>query len=345
MARTGIGLAACLLMPFVAWSCTPRFEDIVFPAGDIRPPGIVGATQDSPETFSILFDEGVRPVEGSFRFSPVDVVPTPICSGERLVVGLSPPVRAGFPCSLTGEVKDSWGNSTRFLFEFAGYNPDPASLILDEAQTSKNQSASNNHRDYVEFLVEEGGELGGLKVEWSSSAKTMAYTFPPCRVSKGEYIVLHLAPESIPAEKDETSSDLALSGGVDSSASGRDFWSSAGGLPDETGVILHRARDGEAPRGGLFYASESKSGPLDSERMKSLVEELQAAGYWGASSPPLWEDAFLWKPSSSRPLYGSGRGGKEAWSVGEPGSQSPGSHKVPQAAREKREKKRTSKGS
>ncbi len=336
------GLVLSALILLTAWDCTPRFEEIVFPPGDISPPGIVEAVQESPESFSILFDEEVLPVEGSFRFSPEEVVPSPLCSGERLAIGLAPPVRAGLPCSLTGEVKDSWGNSTRFIFEFAAYNPTPASLSLDEVQTSKNQSASNNHRDYLEFLAVEGGELGGLRVEWASSAKTMAYNFPPCSAHKGEYIVLHLAPESTALEKDETGANLSASGGVDATPTGRDFWCTSGGLPDETGIVVHRLREGEAPRGGLFYASESKSGNLDSEKISALLEELDSGGLWRSSAPPLWEDAFLWKSSSSRPLYGSDGGGKEAWAVGDSGSQSPGLPRPPADIqnRQTRKKKR-----
>ena len=315
---------ALWLSVVLALSCSPDSADILMPAGDIRPPSILEAGQKSPGSFEIVFDEDVRSVEGSFGFSPPSSKAVPQVMENRLIVAISPAATAGMRCILSGEVEDGSGNSVRFVFEFVGYNDHPAGLRLDEVQTGKNSSASNTHRDYMEFMVERPGGLGGIQVSWTSSTKLMDYSFPPCDVVAGEFIVLHCAPEGLAAEVDETGPDLARSGGVDSSPSGRDFWASSGGIPDETGVIMLREREESAAVDGLFYAADDKSGELESGKIGTGVECLRAAGIWSCSSPPRWEDALLWKASTSRPLLRGADGEKGGWKVGASGSQSPG---------------------
>lgn len=307
-------------------ACSPNAGDILMPAGDIRPPVILEAGQRSPGTFELLFDEDVSPVGERFAFDPGVVVATPRSEGAAMKVTLEPPVGAGIPCSLCGEAKDASGNVTRFLFTFVGYNERPAKLRVNEVQTGKNSSASNPHRDYIEFLTEEGGDLGGVFVQWSSTARLASYAFPPCEVGKGAVIVLHCVPEGLASEIDETGANLGASGGVDSSASGRDFWTQAGGLPDETGVIAIRGREADPPGDGLFYVASAKTGAIDSARLLAAFAGLSGAGLWAASSPPAWEDGFAWKSSPSKPLHrlvGVAEG-KEGWYVGESGTQSPG---------------------
>ena len=307
-------------------ACSPDAGDILMPAGDIRPPAILEAGQRSPGTFSVLFDEDISPVGERYAFDPGGITATPRADGSALEVSLEPPVGAGIPCSLCGEARDASGNVTRFLFSFVGYNERPASLRVNEVQTGKNSSASNPHRDYIEFLAEEGGDLGGVFVQWSSTAKLASYTFPPCEVRKGAVIVLHYAPEGLAEEIDETGANLGASGGVDASASGRDFWTQAGGIPDETGIIAVRGREADPPADGLFYVASTKTGAIDSARLLAVFAELSDAGLWAGSSPPAWEDGFAWKSSPSRPLHRMGGAcqGKEGWYVGESGTQSPG---------------------
>ena len=316
-------LVFCLSLA-LAWSCSPDAADILMPAGDIQPPSILEAGQKAPGVFEILFDETVLPLGGSFGFSPASSSATAVADGSRLTVSIAPAVAAGMNCMLSGEVEDRSGNSLRFIFEFVGYNSHPARLMLDEVQTGKNSSASNNHRDYMEFLVEGSGSLGGVHVAWASSTKTMEYTFPPCEVAAGDFIVLHCAPEGLASELDETGTDLSRSSGVDSSPSGRDFWTSSGGIPDETGVIVLREREESPAADGLFFAAEDRNGEVDSDKIVTALQSLAAAGIWACSSPPRWEDALLWKSSTSRPLMRGADGEKRGWKVGEPGSQSPG---------------------
>ena len=308
----------------LAWACSPDSFDIILPAGDIKPPSVLVAGQKAAGSFEIQFDEDVLPVEGSFGFSPGSSTATPTSQGVKLLINIAPEVKAGMKCLLSGEAKDGSGNSTRFIFDFVGYNDHPAQLTLDEVQTGKNSSASNMHRDYMEFKATASGELGGIQVRWASSTKAMEYIFSPCEVKAGDFIVLHCAPEGLPSEIDETGADLAASGGIDSSPGGRDFWTQAGGIPDETGIIVLRPREESPPSDGLFYAALDKTGEIDSARILAELSELSLAGLWDCSGTPCWEDAFLWKSSSARPLLRATEGEKRGWQAGESGSQSPG---------------------
>ena len=296
------------------------------PVGDIQPPSIVDARQKSPGAFEIVFDEAVKPLRNSFSFTPVVTAALPSSSGCTLTVTLSPPVEAGGDCLLSGEAQDTAGNTTRFLFSFVGYNDNPALLRLNEVQTGKNSASSNQHRDYMEFIAEKGGNLGGIHVQWASAVKLMSWTFPSCEAAKDSIIVLHCAPESIPEEKNEVGSDLSLSGGVDASSGGRDFWTVSGGIPDETGLILLRPREGDPPADGIFFGSTDKAGVVEAEKLVDLLDEMRSEGCWPTSSPPQWEEGFLWKSTASRPLHRrpGGGNGAEGWYVGEPGSHSPG---------------------
>lgn len=317
--------------------CSPSPSDILLPAGDIKPPSIVDAGQSGPDAFDILFDENVRPVEKSFAFEPAPSTATPRSEGALLTVSLQPAVGAGIPCSLSGEARDDSGNTTRFLFEFVGFNDHPAQLRINEIQTGKNSSTSNPHRDYIEFMVEKGGNIGGIQARWASSVKSMAYTFPPCEVAANSLIVLHCSPEGIPGEVNEVGQNLAASSGVDASDTGRDFWTAEGGIPDETGIILLSLREGEAPFDGVFFASSAKEGEIDSARISAALNELDSQGIWPCSSPARWEDAFLWKSSSARPLHRrlDADPGPERWYLGEAGSQSPG-RAMPSPSRQKK---------
>ncbi len=307
-------------------SCSQKTEQILAPIGDIRPPSIVSAGPKDSGLFEICFNEEVDAVDDTFGFQPEPTVATPQASGSAIEVALSPPVKPGENCTLSGEARDAAGNITRFLFSFVGFNDSPAALRINELQCGKNTSASNLHRDYIEFVVQRTGNLGGEVVRWASSVKSMEYRFPSADVKTGEIILLHLSPEGLPEEKDEIGQNLALSGGIDSSNSARDFWTSAGGLADSTGIIAVYQRDGAAAYDGICYVEEDKSGTIENEAPLKLAKDLKDNAEWPFAATPKWEDGFLWKSSTSRPIHRlhDGQLGPSQWFVGESGSQSPG---------------------
>lgn len=320
----------------------PGNDQVFLPIGDARPPVLVDVNQVDSGLLELDFSEDVTMVTDSFVFQPKEIQMNPAVEGTRIQVAFSPRLDPGTDCTLSGEAEDRAGNRLKFLISFSGYNEHPARLRLNEVQPGKNSSASNPHRDYMEFLVLENGNLGGVTVEWASSVKSYRYQFPAAEVQAGECVVLHCAPEGIPTERDETGPGCGFSGGIDASVSGRDFWTSVGGLPDSTGVIAVRTREKDPVYEGLFYADTDKAGALESKAFGGLLILLADANIWpSAGAAPAWEDAFVWKSSTSRPLHRTEGefSGKSAWYVGEPGSQSPGEKEPREAASKSAAKK------
>jgi len=327
-AGNGCIFAWALVVHLAMWLLTgcspPAMESAVL--GDVRPPVIKNARLESAREFVLEFDEQVRVPKDSFSAEPKRLTAQAESAGNVVNVLFEPQPSPGEAVTLAGTVQDMCGNSTRVQVQFKGYNDRPAGLVMTEIQTAKNTSKKAPHRDYVEFLVKKAGNLGGMYIQWASSTKTMRFDFPACEVKVGEVIVLHMAPEGIAEEKNETGSDLGLSSGIDATAQGRDFWSDAGGLPDASGAITLYEREGALPVDGIFYADSSKSGTLESGKLIALARELADAGLWRLDVPPLWENALLWKPSASKPIVRTSLAtyGAKAWGIGESGSQSPG---------------------
>jgi len=313
------------LLSLAAAACVPPgIENAVL--GDIRPPIVKNAGLENAREFVLEFDEPVQVRGEGFSAEPKDILASVKSSEDRVSISFEPQPTPGEVVTLAGNVQDMCGNTTHVQVQFKGYNDRPAALVLSEIQTAKNTSKKTPHRDYIELYAKTAGNLGGMSVQWASSTKAMRYDFSPCEVKAGEVVVLHLAPEGIADERNELGNNLGLSGGVDASPEGRDFWSDAGGLPDASGAVSVYQREGAPPIDGLFYAESSKTGALESPKLIALVQGLSDAGLWRLDAPPKWENAFLWKPSTTKPLLRSTMTtfGAEAWSVGESGTQSPG---------------------
>jgi hypothetical protein len=325
--------APALLAPLALFAaCLPAPIPTTPPAFDLKPPSLVEAGPTGLRSFVLRFDEEVRPVEGSFEIEPGESgeAPTATAEGGDLKLELGADQVAGKDYKLLGEVVDGGGNGSRFLLSFAGFNAHPARLRISEVLTAKNSSQKNPHRDFVEFEVLAAGNLGGLEFSASSSTKTVTWTFPGAEVSAGELIVLHCSPEGSAAERDEAGTDLEGSGGIDASAA-RDFWSKAGPLPDATGVLVLSESPGGKPMDGLLYADSAKEGPVGEGRIEGLVQGLVDFGLWATVAAPAWEDAFRWKPSSSRSIVRAGFGkepggepGGTEWTLSATGGQTPG---------------------
>ena len=324
MPRPGVFLAVLCLSALAA-SCSQESSAAIYPTADLRPPGLVAAGPSDSRSLRLSFDEAVRPVEGSFSLEPPASLS---CSAQdkELLVSLAADQAPGADYALAGEVDDLVGNRTRFLLRFAGWNGRAPPLAITEVQTGKNDSKANTHRDYVELQAQADGNLGGEELSWASSVKAASYRFRGMEVRKGDYIVLHLAPEGIAEEKDELGTDLAASGGIDASATGRDLWCPSMALPDESGAIALSPRPGDKPLDGFFYAASTKSGALGEDDLSTMVSSLVAAGAWpSVGDKPSWDDAYKWKSSPARSLCRTGAGrGPAAWYLTSAGGQSPG---------------------
>jgi hypothetical protein len=274
----------------------------------------------------LRFDEEISPVPDSCVAEPQAELSC-FAQDKDLTVTFALNQSPGADYALAGEVDDKDGNRTRFFLKFTGWNDRAPHLLISEVQTGKNGSKTKPHRDFIEFVVVEDGNVGGEELSWASSIKSATYRFPGIEVRKGDFLVLHLAPEGLPEEIDELGEDISASGGVDATSTGRDLWCSTMPLPDESGAISLSLRSGEAPIDGLFYVSEDKSGTLSSDKLQTILSGLAAAGVWQLSSStlPAWEDGFKWKSSSARSICRSGAGkGPGYWYVTAASGQTPG---------------------
>lgn len=294
--------------------------------GDMTPPVPLNARMEDGQTFAITFDEPIEASEDSFSVEPPVIKASALAQKAKVRIRLDPRPSPGQDITIQGDVADVCGNMTRVQFQTKGKNDHPALLLLNEVQTGKNSSKTAPHRDYIECVVVRSGNLGGVTLRWTSSTKTVTYSFPACEVEEGEVIMVHAAPEGIPEERDETGTDRTLSGGIDASPGGRDFWTGAGGIPDATGVIAVYEKEDGQPVDGLFYADIGRTGPVEGGRIGAAVQELVDAGCWPAGGQVLWEHGLRWKPSTARPLQRmvADQTGPQAWAVGDVQSQTPG---------------------
>jgi hypothetical protein len=346
MPNSVAALRAALSFSFCAAlsACGQFPSEAVYPSADFRPPALVDAGPTGPQRLVLSFDEDVSAVEGSLALEPRAEVSEKAEKG-KLLVDFSSPQSPGADYSLAGEVSDKSGNRTRFLLRFSGWNDRAPQLRLSEAQTGKNGSKTRPHRDYVELEALGDGNIGGEELSWASSLKSASYRFPGAEVKKGDFIVLHLAPEGKADERDETSADRCASGGIDATPSGRDFWCKDLPLSDACGAIAVSLRPGDEASDALFYADEEKSGALPEGKLADFVAKIADDNAWPiAGNKPEWEDAFRWKGSSSKSIYRAESGqGPAAWLASASGAQSPGAangdmSKAPDSAKKKASK-------
>lgn len=290
-------LALCLC------SCLPELQNGPFVPGDLRPAGITSWLCRSPREVSVLFDEAVSSnaadfaVSGSFGADALalEAVGPGTTEGELcLILGVEP--APGAPFTVAGMVLDAAGNATSFVLPFWGHNPEPAGLLISEVISE----GSATHPDLVEFFVREAGDLAGLSFFVGTQADhDLRYVFPRVRVQAGDFIVLHLKPQGLSTEIDETGAADA-SGGIDAQPTARDFWfrDGAGAIPGKNGVLTLCV----SPMGSLVDAflysdrtseSDQKYGGFGSTAFRNRVAGIVAAGGWLAEGEqPSPEDCF-----------------------------------------------------
>ncbi len=318
--------AAAAAIALAAAGCSQEAAAAIYPKADLCPPALLQAGPADSRRVLFRFDEAVSPVQGSFASEPSSELSC-LAQGAELTVSFDSGQSPGLEYALAGEVDDACGNRARFLLKFTGWNDRAPLLRISEAQTGKNSSKTKPHRDFIELQVLADGNIGGEEVAWASSVKEASYRFPPVEARKGDYVVLHLAPEGLPEEIDELGGDLSASGGVDATPTGRDLWCAAMALPDENGAISVSLRPGEAPNDGLFYAADDKSGALPEDKLAAIVSELVHAGAWtAAGEKSAWEDAFRWKASTSKSICRKEGAyiGPASWYLCASSAQSPG---------------------
>lgn len=298
-AMAALALAACLPDPLA-----PPFE-----AADLRPPAVVAWGASGPSTVSISFDEGLAEALPGFIASPGADAASPggeaasldgstasatlSEDGKAVTVSLAAATEPGKPYVVSGTVADQAGNRSSFVLPFWGYNPRPARLLFNELLTE----GSATHPDAVEFAVVGEGDCAGLCFYIGYPAdQDLRYIFPALEARAGDFVVLHLKPQGLPEELDETT-DKAASGGLDSSPAAWDLWyrGDGGALSGANGLLSLLATPNGAIADAVAYSerfsdSDQKYGGFGTAAFRDRVAYAAASGAWKASSPPRPED-------------------------------------------------------
>ncbi len=301
--RDGIS-ALILLYILSACACMPNIVTAPFEAKDLKPACLKSWGAGASRELVLSFDESVSAQAEDFAFSQqeegglssgiiVETVSTNPSEGDvagaRLILSVSDNFEPGVFYAVSGIVYDAHGNATSFTLPFWGFNPEPADVLINEALTE----GSEKHPDALELFVRTGGNLAGLALFIGSCNDFDArYVFPSCKVSTGEYLVLHLKPEGLATELDELGVKDS-SGGLDASSSGRDFWyrnTLGASLPGKNGVVLlYRSPNGDC-MDALVYSertseSDQKYGGFGTAKLQGRVAAAVAAGAWKTNQP------------------------------------------------------------
>ena len=243
--------AACVIVCMISLllsSCIPAVVPPPFKPEDITPPAVVAWGMNNESKLTIQFNEPVtiqghavtiqQELQGTQNQSSTVIICTDTMlenNSTTLNILLPLLLEAGKQYSVSGTVEDTYGNSILFVLPFWGYNPDVPKLLISELLTQ----GSSTHPDAIELFAASGGNLAGVTIFIGSPSQySYKYSFPACQIAQGEYIVLHLKPQGIPEEIDEIGS-ITISGGLDASPTGRDFWSkgTSGALPGANGAV------------------------------------------------------------------------------------------------------------
>lgn len=294
MYRSHAVSAALVAVPFLA-SCVPVPGVSPFEAGDMRPPAVASWGPSGDAELVIAFDEDIAEAVAGFSSSPGPAVVSASVGpdGRSVVVVLGASQEPGTAYAVSGMVADAAGNLSSFVLPYWGHNPCPPLVVFNELLTE----GSATHPDAVEFYAVAGGECAGLAFFCGSPYDfDFRYVFPPLAVEAGDLIVLHLKPEGLATELDE-SLDRAASGGLDATDGAWDLWYRAGdgALSGKNGVLsLCASPNGAfmdaAPYSARTAESDTAYGGFGTAALRNRVGAIVAAGSWIASDPPRPED-------------------------------------------------------
>jgi hypothetical protein len=265
-----------------AIACAP-FQSTAAPASpDLVPPVLVKAVAAASDRIVLEFDEAPSLAPDSLELTPDLSVSAHEVRDKTIVLTTAGAQVVGREYRLRLTVADVAGNSAWLIVRFYGFNPAPPRLLINEFITQ----GSAAHPDLVELKVITGGNLGGLCFCCGTAAiNKYRFVFPPRPVLAGDFILLHLKPQNLPVEIDETLA-IDTSGGLDASPVAFDFWVRDGsGLSGNNGVLsLYTQPDGELIDAVLYSNRASDSDTeyrgFGSADLMAQTDELCAADGW-----------------------------------------------------------------
>jgi hypothetical protein len=272
-------------------ACVPEPVADLFAAGDLRPPAVSTWGPTGSLELTVRFDEAIAKVMPGCAASPGPAVVSARVSDDGLgmVVELDAAQVPGAAYAVSAVVADAAGNLSSFVLPYWGYNPNPPQLLINELLTE----GTATHPDALEFFVVTGGECAGLSFFVGLAGDNdLRFVFPVLEVEAGDFIILHLKPQGLETEINE-SADMAASGGLDASADAWDLWYAVGdgSLSGANGALCICTSPNGAIIDAVVYSertldSDSKYGGFGSTTLQRRVLAMVEAGAWDAGDPP-----------------------------------------------------------
>jgi len=228
------------------------------------------------------------------------------------------PIGIGEAFVLRGSVSDAGHSMLDFALPFAGANTHPARLRITELRPLY---GSKPKSEFIEFIVQESGNLSGITITNVGDKKAPHYSFPPAEVTKGEVIVYHWRSVE-DGIRDETSKKI-ISGGTQACAAARDFWGPYNSIPRKNAnVILIKSRKDGDVQDAILYCTEkefAKRGYSPSWNDENLTQDAETAvtsGVWFGSA--LLKGAVITPITASKSLVRNTKSGMnkaDTWSL------------------------------
>ena len=280
-------------------SCRITEEGIVMLTGDYEAPKLSDFTVIDEHTLSLAFNESVRlensvvspQIEGvsdsmehsetkdaspaieaaGGKFGRIDSEIQRSEDGKNFTVLLAEDCKVGKSYELFGNVSDKMGNTLTFCIPFSGFNSQIPELIMTELQIKYAKGSSGGKEiyrgEFVEFLVLEGGNLGGLELCSGADGEAKKYCFPAIEVEAGQIFLVHLRTVGDGCVDERADFDEATA--PHSVAGVLDLWSENTGarLNDSADVVLLRNGVSGQVLDAFMYADaktlEWKAGPAE----------------------------------------------------------------------------------
>ncbi len=246
------------------------------------PPVVQEVANTSPTLITLKFDKEISADPSNFMIVPEVGIESVECQGQTVQVYPAQPLSAGEEYFIKGTVQDSKSNSTSFGVTFFGFNPNLPHLVINEFTTN----GSGKHPDSVELYVKRGGNAAGITLFGGTKTTFQdKFILPSLRVAAGDYLLIHLKPQGLETEVDETErKDAAI--GYDSSDTAWDFWVQGGsGLSGNNGAItLYTNPYGELMDAAIYTNRTSESDEnyrgFGSAKFMLQAEEIAEAEGW-----------------------------------------------------------------
>jgi len=171
--------------------------------------------------------------------------------------------------------EDEQGNTINVLVPFRTRNERLPPLRITELRTDY----SRPRAEFIELRTFGAGNLGALRVFIVSNTRNpLVYEFPSVEVRAGEYITLHLR-QMEDSSRDELGTNLAESGGTDSSPTARDLWvPGTGKLLRRTDIVYLLDQDGRVV--DAVVLSETADPAWGRDHFADAAEFLFGEGAW-----------------------------------------------------------------